>query len=196
MIAWATIKPIISAQVARIAELPETSVRWVDEPSGLVNGVFPIVWLRVSSVVSVGMDEERYQYSGNMFDGNLVNMTGPRQFTLSIRAESFTNDIADDRHAGNIIERIKVRIRRSSSLQERNGSFGIAEHLGTKWISYIEAGRPINAYVCDFLCNTVDNDTDTTEGASDWIREAIVDGTVKDTTGATLGTVHVDADAK
>lgn len=194
MIDWNTVKQKITDQVVSLSDLPATSVRWVDEPNGgLVNGVFPIVWLRISSIVSVGCEEERYQDSTNVDDDLDVNMTGQRQFTLSIRCESFTADIADPRHACNIIEKVKIRFWRTSSREQRNGSFTIANYLGTKWFNYIEAGKPIYTYVCDMLCNTVDNDIDTAQGSGDWIKEALISGPVKETDGSTIETIDIDA---
>ncbi len=194
MIDWQTVKQKITDQVVSLSELPAASVRWVDDAGGsLVNGQFPVIWLRVSSVVAIGSEEERYQDSINVDDDLDVNMCGQRQFTLSIRCESLVTDIADPKHSGNIIEKVKIRFWRTSSREQRAGSFTIANYLGTKWFSYIEAGRPISTYVTDLLCNTVDNDIDTAQGAGDWIKEALVSGPVKDTDDSTLGTVDVDA---
>lgn len=195
MIDWANIKPTISAQVANLADLDPTKVRWVDEPSGLVNGVLPVVWLRVSSVVSNGIEEERIN-PPNALDPQQVNVCGQREFTLSIRCESFTSDVADPLYSGNIAEKIKTRIMRSTAREQRNGFFGIREKLGVKWFSYIEDGRPIQTHVLDLLCTTVNNDFDTDEDAGNWIGEALISGPVKDTSGTTLGTVNDDANAK
>lgn len=191
-IAWNKIKPAIQLQMSDLSGLDSSSVRWVDEPSGLVNGILPVIWLRVSSVTSVGCEEERYNDNG---DGTR-NMCGVREFTLGIRCESFTADIADDRHSGNIIERIKIRLWRSSSVDERAGLFAIRDYAATKWFSYIADGRPIQTHMLDLFCITVNNDTDISDGADAVIEEALVSGPVKDTSGNTLGNVSLDINAK
>lgn len=173
---WALIKPTIQGQVSELSGLDINNVRWVDEPSGLVNGVLPVIWLRVSSIQSIGIDEERYDQNGT--NDQTVTVCGQRTFTLSMRAESYTADLADPLFAGTIIENVKTRVLRSTSKFARSDAFGISNYIATKSFVYIEAGRPINTYVADFLCVCASNDIDTTENAGGFINEAIGTGTL------------------
>lgn len=188
---WATIKSAVASQIATLTGLDPRLVRWVDEPSGTLAGSLPVVWLRVSSLVPVGMDYETRTDNGT--GEQTVTVVGQRDFTLSIRIESFTPDIADDRHAINIGEALRVRLKRSTSIQDRSGIFAVREILMSKWISYIESNRPISAYMMDVLCGAVSTDVDDTTGAGDWIGEVQGTGTIKEQDGSTISSPTFDA---
>ncbi len=194
---WSTIKSVIQTQVAHLADLSTAAVRWVDEPSGLINGTPPVVWLRISSVVAVGIEQERLE-DPSPFDPTQpqkVNVCGPREFTLSIRCESITPDISDERAAANICEKLETRFLRTTARETRSGTFSIGTSRGTKFYSYIEAGRPVSVYTLDILCTTAANDVDSDSDGS-FIQEALVHGDLKDTSGDTIQSVDVDANAR
>lgn len=194
---WASIKPVIVSQIQSIADLQSGEARFVDEPAGLINGLLPVVWLRVTSVMARGIEEERVQ-DPSPFDSTQpqsTNVCGQREFTLSVRCESVTPDVADDRAAVNLAEKIKTRVMRTSSREARGGLFGIARRLGTSFFSYIEDGRPVSCYVVDLLCTAAANDVDT-ESDGSFIQEALVHGDLKGTTGSTIESVDIDANAK
>lgn len=188
---WATIKSTISSQIATLTKLDPRYVRWVDEPSGTLAGALPVVWLRVSSLVPVGMDYETRADNGT--GEQTVTVVGQRDFTLSIRIESFTPDIADDRHSMNIGEALRVRLKRSTSIQARSGIFSVREILMSKWLGYIESNRPVSTYILDLLCGTVSTDVDDTTGAGDWIGEVQGSGTIKNQDGSTIDSPTFDA---
>lgn len=175
---WSTLKTSISSQIATLTGLDPRLVKWVDEPSGNLAGASPIVWLRVSSMVPIGIDYETR--SDNGAGEQTVSVVGHRDFTLSIRIESFALDISSAAHSVNIGEALRIRLKRSTSIAARSGIFAVREVLMTKWINYVEANRPIVVYLMDLLCGAVDVDTDDTAGTGDWIGEADVTGTIKD----------------
>lgn len=175
---WSTLKPAIAGQIATLTGLDPRLVKWVDEPSGNLAGASPIVWLRVSSMVPVGVEYETRTDNGT--GDQTVSVVGHRDFTLSIRIESFALDLANDNHSANVGEALRIRLKRSTSIAARSGIFAIREVLMTKWISYIESQRTITAYLMDLLCAAVDVDIDDTDGAGDWIGEADITGTIKD----------------
>jgi hypothetical protein len=194
MIDWATIKPSISSQIATITGLapaPNGPVRFVDEPGGQLAGISPLVWLRIDNIVTVGVDREVRTDNGT--GQQTVTVVGDREFTLKVRVESFTPDIADPKHAANVGEAIKTRLKRSTSAQARAGIWGVREVLATKKLEYVEANRPITAYLVDVLCCTVDNDVDATTGVGDWIGEVQGSGTVKQQDGTTIDAPTFDA---
>lgn len=188
---WTTIKSTISSQVATLTGLDPRNVRWNDEPSGTLAGALPIIWLRVSSLVQAGVDYETRSDNGT--GEQTITVVGQRDFTLSIRIESFTPDIADDRHAMNIGEALRVRLKRSTSVQARSGIFAVRQILMSKWLGYVESERPLSTYVLDILCGTVDVDIDDTTGAGDWISEVQGMGTVKNDTNTTIDSPSIDA---
>lgn len=187
---FATIKATVTSQIATLTALDPSRVRWVDEPSGIMAGALPVVWLRISSLVPVGMDYETRTDNGA--NDQTVTVVGQRDFTLSIRIESFTPDIADDRHSMNIGEALRTRLKRSTAIQARSGVFAVREILLSKWIGYVESNRPISAYVLDVLCGTVNVDTDNTIGAGDWIGEVQGSGAVKEQDGSTISSPSFD----
>lgn len=191
MIDWATIKPAIASQIATLTTLASSRVRWVDEPGGTLAGTLPMIWLRVSSVVNVGIDRELRVDNGT--GEQTVTVIGQREFTLSIRVESNTPDITDAMCSLNLANAIKTRMKRSTSVLARAGQFGVRQHLGTKWFNYIENRRPISCHVVDLLCITADYDVDATTGAGDWIGEVQGTGTIKNDTGSTVDTPAFDA---
>lgn len=189
MIDWATIKPLIKAQVSELSGVIDSAVRWVDEPSGPMDGFDLVIYLRISAVSGVGREEERYESNGA--NDQTVTVVGQREFTLSIRCESFTQDITDPRHAMNVVERVKTRFHRTSAVQDRLGAFAVGTNLGNTWFSFIDAGgRPIDTYIADFRCLTSDADEDLTPDAGAWIGEVVTNGTV--TSGSDTDTIQLD----
>lgn len=195
MIDWASIKPLIRSQVARLAEITESNVRWTDETgSGPLAGAVPIVWMRVTALVGIGADEERFTPNGT--DEQTVTVVGQRAFTLSLRCESFTPDVTDSRNAMSILERVKTRMWRTSFADERAGIFGVADCLAARWLAFTEANLVRPTYLCEFKCLTVDNDVDNTVDAGAWIGEVLSTGTVKEVDGTVVASPSIDVDAR
>ena len=93
----------------------------------------------------------------------------------------------------NLGEALRIRLKRSTSIQARSGIFAVREVLMSKWLGYIEANRPISAYVLDILCGAVNVDVDDTAGAGGWIGEVQTTGTVKEQDGSTIANVSTDS---
>ena len=187
---WPTIKSEISSLIADIGSISSKQVIWVDEAQGATWQQEPAVYLRISSVVRVGIEEERLTSSPQGLN-QTVNVCGQRQFTLSIRAESFEQNVASDNFAGNLIDRIAIRIMRSTSIA-RLTSCAVSTRQPTRWFNYKSDKRQVSAYIADFIMLTVDNDIDTSADAGGWIGEAVISGTVKDAPGNVSVVVDVN----
>jgi hypothetical protein len=191
MIEWPTIKTVLTGLVADLSDLGPTAVRWMDEPERSTWGPGTTVYLRASSIASQGDEEELRETVGDFL--STVVVCGQRRFTLSISCESFTQDIADTNFAGNVIERIAIRLYRSTSHARYAGLFAIESRMPIKWVSYKSGERQMSSYVLDLLLRTVDNDTDTTVNAGTWINEAVIDGlTVDNAAGPLSPQPHID----
>lgn len=169
---WINIKGVITTLIADISGLGPTGVKWQDEAEGGMWVVDPAVFLRISSVVGIGVEEERR--SESLGNDQVVDLVGQRQFTLSIRAESFEQNIASPRHASTVIENIKTRLIRTSTIEQYSGIFSIRDYMDAKWFNYTNQGRQVSAYVFDLICLTVNSDIDNTLGAGSWINEVLV----------------------
>lgn len=188
MIDWA---PIKSGIKSLLVDLTGVTPRWNDEAEGGVWSGDPSLWLRLRALSEIGYEDER-RSQPTATDDAIVNTTQQKTFTLSIRAESFSQDIADPRHAGAMLETIKTRLKRRSTAIRLAGLFSIATYQPTKFFNYRDADdRLLNVYVMDLNCATVDNDIDTTPGAGGWINEVTTVGTITDA-GATPQTLNLD----
>jgi hypothetical protein len=200
VIDWVAMKPIIKSQIGKIANLPPAQVRWSDESEGSAWVADPSVYLRVKDVVGIGNDEALYSASGINIpsDQQQVTMRGIRNFTLQVRAESFTQDVTDPGFAGTVAEKIRIRLKRPSTQQVITGHFGIVRWLATNWLDYKSESRQISAYVIDILCVTADIDKDDSEDSGDWIGRVKVDSDpFKDVDGnPTPIQVHLDIDER
>ena len=175
MIDWVRIAPLIKKQVAEFSGIDPYLVRWVDQPSGPLNGASPVIYLRIKDVREIGDDEERYDTTnvaaGTANNDQLVLVVGQRGFTLSIRCESFTADVTNPLSGANIICAIKSRFSRTSAQLERSGVYNVTDWLNTMFFAYIADGVPTNVYVADLKCVTVDVDEDLSTDAGAWIGE-------------------------
>lgn len=174
MIDWTGIKQTLGDVLADISELGPQAVRWVDEAGGPIWDTTPTLYLRLASVSREGIEENRRTFVNTTSDLEVV-VTGQRRFTLSIRVESFEQNIASTVFAGNIADRIALRLMRTSTLERLAGVCGIESRQPTKWFDYKANGRQVSVYVIDVAMRTVDNDADTFAGAGGWINEAFID---------------------
>lgn len=175
MIDFASIKSEIRAFMPSLANLPEKAIRWRDEPEGSVWTQGPSLWMRLQSVSRTGIEEE---FREDEAPGDqTVTMVGQRQFMWNIRAEAFEGDMAAETFAANILDRVNIRLMRSSSVYART-SFGIVARQPVQFFSYKESGRQVSCYVLDVLCVTKDEDIDTSRNAGGWIGSARVYGDV------------------
>ena len=202
MIDWVTIVPLIKKQIADFSGIDPYLVRWVDQPSGPLNGASPVIYLRIKDVREVGDDEERYDTSnvaaGTANNDQLTTIVGQRSFTLSIRCESFTADVTNPLSGANIIGTIKSRFSRTSAQAERSGVYNVTDWLNTMFFAFVADGVPVNVYNCDLKCVTVDLDDDLSVDAGAWIGETVGASTsILDVDGiATLTQESIDVIAK
>lgn len=181
MIDFAAIKAEIMAFTPTLAGLDSAQVKWRDEARGSSwapgnAGLF----MRLQTVTRMGIEEELREAGPSPTADQTVTLSGQRQFTWNVRAESFEQDIASARFAGNIIDTFCIRLMRSSSIWART-SFGIVHRTPTQFFSYKDSGRQVSCYVLDILCATKETDVDTSRGAGDWIGAAHVTGDIDGT---------------
>ena len=179
MIRWAEIKATMASQIARLTHLDPKQVRWLDEPVGPVWGNVPMVYLRRIANASIGMYEERRTDDDLAPAGDQsVTMVRQKLFTVSVRAESFTQDLGDPAFAGNIIDLLETRIYRTTAVEDRLGLFAIVGNEPIRFFDYTAEGRQISCHVLDLRCATVDNDNDDTDDAGGWIQRVQGTGTL------------------
>lgn len=176
MIPWLTIRTEVAAVMLAVTGLPTPQVYWRDEPIAATWHADPMVSMRIGMTAGRGIEEEALAYSGPNAD-QTVTMTGQRDFTLSLRAESFEQDVSSPKFAANMLDQIRIRLRRSST-RAMVTSFALQTFEPTRWFNYKSDGRQVSCYVLDIHCSAVDTDIDTTPGAGGWINEVDINGTV------------------
>jgi hypothetical protein len=176
VIDFTTIKSEITAFIPTLSGLPAAAIRWRDEAGGSTWAQGASLWMRLQNTSRIGIEEE-FREDRPLGADQTVTLVGQRHFLWNIRAESFEQDIASHDFAGNIADRVAIRLMRSTSIFART-AFGIVHRHPTQFFSYKESGRQVSCYVLDILCITKDTDIDTTEGAGDWIGSARVYGDV------------------
>lgn len=192
MIDWKTIKPLLKSLVIELTQLDDKRVRWRDEPEGSTWAAEPMVYLRARGIDGFGIGEE---ITDELPDGTQeVSVCVQKSFTLSMRVESFTQDVSDPNFAGNVLERFKTRRWRTSTVERMHKLLSILTWTPTVWFDYLDNdGRQVSCYNADFVFGAADNDIDTTPGAGDVIEETIVQGTV--TSDGTPIAVNLDVKA-
>lgn len=183
MIDWKAIKAQLGAIIADISELGPEHVRWMDESQGSEWHVEPSIFLRLKTTKRQGIEEERRTDVEIEVDDEtkvvdqVVEMVGQRQFTLSIRVESFDQDVASERFAGNVVDRIAIRLMRSTT-KERLTSCAIETREATQFLDYLSGGRRVSCYVLDVQMRTIDIDRDKTAAAGSFIERVEGEGTI------------------
>lgn len=181
MIDWATIKSTAHDVIADVMQLKPDQVRWRDEAEGGTWMLDPTITLRIFGTSDIGYAEE-LRSTPNATDDQVVTVSQQKRFTLSVRAESFTQKIDDPKNAAAMLETLKTRLQRSTSITRMAGIFGIAAFQSSKNASYVdENNRMVNAFVMDLSCSTVDNDVDTSQDAGKWIGSTQGQGVIKQT---------------
>jgi hypothetical protein len=182
MIDWGNIKAAVNDLISDLSGLSPSAIRWRDQAEGTAWVEDPAVFLSIDNIVGNGIEEERVTAVGD--NNQEVELLGQRQFTLSVQCESFEQDLISPRHAANVIETIKIRFIRSSSIERYRGIFGIRDYMDTKSFKYRNQGRMICAYAFDLLCLTANSDIDRMPNAGNWIGRTLVDSdTIDDVDG-------------
>lgn len=175
MIDWATIKQQLAAAVVEVGELQPNQVIWQDEATGGTWQNEPTIFLKVRALNWQGIEEERRE---DVPGGpQIVTLVNQRKFMFSMRVESFEQDVASPRFAGNILDQIATRLKRSS-VRAQIDSCAIETWQPAKSLSYKANGRQVSAWVLDGTWRTVDLDVDTSVNAGEFINEAQISGAV------------------
>ncbi len=174
---FATIKAEIAAFMPELSGLPAAQIKWRDEAGGSVWVADPSLWMRLQSVTRDGIEEEFRE--DDPPGQQIVTLVGQRRFMWNVRAESFEQDISSASFAANVLDRVAIRLMRSSSIWART-SFGIVTRMPTQFFSYKSDGRQVSCFVLDILCVTKDTDVDAGTHSGDWIGSVRVHGTVDD----------------
>jgi hypothetical protein len=174
---FSSIKAEINAFMPDISGLPAAAIRWRDEAQGSVWTQGPSLWMRLESTTRLGIEEEFRE--DDPPGQQIVTLVGQRSFVWNVRAESFEQDISSASFAGTILDRVAIRLMRSSQIFART-SFGIIHRTPTQFFSYKESGRQVACYVLDIQCMTKDTDIDAGTHSGDWIGSVRVHGTVDD----------------
>lgn len=126
------------------------------------------IWLRLSSYTSQGVDEQRAVFNVTTGQNSVVNV-GQRQFTLNVKAESFTPTI----EAFDLCERVRFRLRTQTAR-----AIFVPAKLGLRDVQAITAFESV-ADSRTVLCASMDirwnyvvfaDPNDPNEG--DWIAQA------------------------
>lgn len=192
MISRAQVKATMGGILSTIAEIPPNAIRWMDEAQGSVWTGSPALFLRISPTSTQGIDVESVTAEGDS-NPQVVTVDGQRRFTLSVRCESFEQDIASPEHAANIADTIRIRLKRTSTIAQWRGVCALEAMQPTNRVPYKNQGRNVSAYVIDLMMRTADQDIDTTLGSGDWIGEVIIDGQVGPTDPPIDVPITVDA---
>ena len=179
---WAGIKHDVETMVAALTGLAANQVKWKEEAAGGTWALSPMIYLEIKSIKEVGYADERREFPDQHLSAQqTVEVVQQKRFILSIRCESFQQDIASPDHAGTIIGTLKTRMQRSTAIFDR-GLFSVSLYGDTKWFDFKRDSRTVCCYVLDLTCGAVDSDTDTSADAGDWINEARIQGILPSST--------------
>lgn len=193
---WPVKKAAMLAVVSDISGVPLDSVVWRGSPQARSMLVGTRIVMRINSIISVGDDETRLSPSANLSNNQLANQCGQRQFTWSIMVETQQTTATDS--ADVIMDRIRVRMGRPTTLV-RLREVGVAFNnvAGTASDDALMSGRTASWAMTDFYMNAVENDTDDSVEAGQWIEEAIIDSdTFNDAGGPISPQLHIDVDTR
>lgn len=191
MIDWATVSPALKRLFSSLAldESPAASfcAEWFDGKRSHINTeVRKELTLRVTNVASAGEDERRY--TQETVDGDVVlteSMVGLRKFTLQVRVDSYDHDPDCDNWCWSMTERIRTRLRRSSSVAT----------LEAACLSLLDVGPSIDAsFVFDqhavnaalFDCTFYAAFTDSDPVPQGWIEYAVLTSQITDVDASTV----------
>lgn len=183
---WSTIKPALVGLVSSIAfddDGPEPT--WHGRPRPLIGDRIRYeITLRITSVAAIGPDETRHDeivVSGS--PALRGTQYGHRRIVLRIEATSTTN--TDDAHALHLIENVRTRLRRPSSLETLLAvGLSIVGTGATLDTTYRDGARYVPRATLDVtLLGTVADADPVPVG---WIQYALATSHVKDTDGLEL----------
>lgn len=164
---FTTIRQAIRAAVITALGVPDTDVFWsgTTEASGWhswdpASGRPPCrVELRLMSVMSSGIDEER-QHFDQVSGTRTAESCGNRQLTVTVTIESESQ--ADGEEAvGQLASYLRTRLRRTSVLETlRASGVSLAEIKMTHSTDYVDQDRMLSVSVTDILFLAAESDKD------------------------------------
>jgi hypothetical protein len=167
---WEPIRDALLEAIQVTSGVEPKFTAWVDEPAGAAFRAFPNIDLAISSVHGFGDDEIRIDRT---VDPPVERISGPRQFTLTVKVEGESVHTHD---AMTVMGRIRARLRRTSVLDALTvAGVAIASFEDEQIVSYKANGQPYVAVVLDILCNAAENDISEEEPATDPIESAQID---------------------
>jgi hypothetical protein len=146
-----------------------------------------IVNLGQPTVLDVGSDEERRSFTATPTPARTITRSGMRQINLVVKIE--TQDQSDAAVALIYADRLRVRLGRQSVIETLRAAGLTVANVGNSIpVRTIRQGRVLSVYATEMLFNAVENDTDDTVGASNWIEDMTGQSQFKDPDGTTSPT--------
>lgn len=166
---WATMRAALKAQAIAASGLSAPgAVEWKGSKEAGYSRPFPRCDMSLRSIVPQGVDEvfEEYNVDTDLLD---VKVIGWRQMTWTLRVES-------ENHADASIplvhsERLRARLRRPSiGAALRAAGIGVSTIESTQLVAFKSQDRDAPVAVIDVILNLVENDTDDTAEAGEFVQ--------------------------
>lgn len=137
--------------------------------------------LLLRAPMGLGTDETRFEFDAGS-DENVPSQVGIRMLPVQVKIESDTQTPGAEESVGGLAGRMRTRLYRSGVLAALKLAGVALNSIGpTVEREYKRDGRLIAVSITEVLFSAAENDTDTSEGAGDYIARA----TVKSYDGAT-----------
>lgn len=181
----ATIEPALAALAATLTGVEATCCVFENAPRPRANTALVILsWVSRSGF---GTDETSWEYAANA--DPLLEMTptvqGPRVASLQFAVEVFA-DQRPGHNAASLIERARTRLRWPSSLTTLSAAgLALASIGAATQADYRADGRMVSRSLFEVRLNGASTEADTA-GATSYIADADVTGTVTDAEGTAL----------
>jgi hypothetical protein len=198
MIGWSNICPVLidvfttaAVDTARLSD--RFAAEWKEGQRGITHDQQKLsLLLKVTSVVGIGTDEERYEYvdpsstdpADQPYLGNMrTSAVGQRKFTLQVQA--IVPEHTDVQWAMAATERIRTRICRTRVTDYLiDNDISIIDIKQAVKTSFRDNGRVVSCASMDFILGTVVNDDDPIP--TGWIQQITVTSDIVDVDGLTL----------
>jgi hypothetical protein len=162
---WATIRPVLKSLVAELSGL---TAHWEDQKRPFVpSAIRALALLSVSPVTPVGVDDIVIDYDADRTEGQEIcdNVLGVRNFTLSVKVESYEQ--GDALAAVNYLENLRNRLkRRSTGAALRAVGVAIRGTEPSRDLSALRDDRWTSIAVLDIRLRMAVSETDAAHGYS------------------------------
>jgi hypothetical protein len=147
-------------------------VVWIDDPLPTASGALQAqIKLKLSSFAGNGVDETRFTYTAGSPGTLDTTQVGNRNIVLSVRAECYRRSA----EAGELLDRIRTRLKRNSSLQTLLGlNLAIQTMAPTAYLPTTYDNRVLSVASMDVMLggvqiDDISNDTDPSGEGETWI---------------------------